>query len=366
MKVAFLMRSDFEFKRGGDVVQIESYSRELTKIGYQCDIICNLSINDCLKYDVFVLVNIDRPIETIEFWSFLKKNASNKKVYLIPIHHPINSINKFERYSKGLVYSILSFIFPCFYSREKIKNFIRFKGNFKLFFASFKHLTISYKSYIKHIIENADALICISEGEKSSIENDFDVKVINYVIAYNAVERFSLPIKNNPDKKSYDVIVVGRIEQRKNQINIINSLKNTDYSVCFVGAINGNSDKYCISFLSLIRQLRNFTYLGSLTHFETLKMISDSRLLLNASYFEVNPLVDLEACLVGTQVVTTMNSYTQESIPNSVLIDPWDNSDILLKVSTVLDSKINTLLGAKINESWNVPSLMIHRLFMEE
>lgn len=365
MKIAFLMRFDFIKKRGGDVVQVEAYCRELDALGHQCQLLDKLTPVECDKYDIFVLVNIDRPVETIDYWRTLKTKAAKKPVFLIPIHHPISAINQFERNRRGLGYKCFNILFPDFYSREKVKNFIRFRKCSRLFFKSLEHLVISYRRTLSDILRCSDGIIYISDGERLSVERDFGVKSARYVVAHNAVHLEQRPTYMHPASRKYDVIVVGRIEPRKNQLSVINAFKETSYKVCFVGAINENSDKYCDEFLSQVSKYRQMEYLGSRPHSETLQWVANSRLLLNASYFEVNPLVDLEAALVGTEVVTTRCSYSNESLPNSPLVDPWSIEDILCKVEGVLTSHWRTLEGARIAESWQEPVLIIEKMLLE-
>jgi len=364
MKLAFLMRSDFKQKRGGDVVQVEAYCRELERMGHQCKLLDVLENSDCQGYDGFILVNIDRPVETVDYWRMIKASAPDAKVFLIPIHHPISAINKFERKRRGLGYSIFNSFFPDFYFREKIKNLVRFRRNRRLLLTSLGHLGISYRRAISDILRSVDGIIYISEGEKNSVEHDFDVVSSRYVVAHNAVELAERPDFIDWSSRKYDVVVVGRIEPRKNQLSVLQALGKSGHKVCFIGSVNKNSDSYCDEFLKRVNESANFDYLGVMPHGETLKVVANSRMLLNTSYFEVNPLVDLEAALVRTQVITTKYSYTPESLPNADLVDPWDVKDIRRKVEDLLGSRKNTLKGARVSESWYEPAKKIEEMIL--
>lgn len=362
-KIAFLMRYDFVEKSGGDVVQIKNYARELSKKGFECDVIGGdgwlLKVKDASK---IFLVNIDRPIETIHYYFEIKKKYPEKEIYLVPIHHPINAINKFERKAKGFFSFLFVSFIKDFYAREKIKNIVRFRRSKYFFSVSVKHFFIDYRQKIKEVISGVEGIVFISEGEKDSVFLDFETVNKNHVIAYNAVSvdsEHSKIIEFN--KREYDFVIIGRIESRKNQFSTLKALEGKGFKVALVGPVNPNSKEYSDKVLGLARS-SGVEYLGSCDHAHVLNILNNSRVLINASYFEVNPLVDLEASLCGCAVVTTMYSYTSESIPNAFHLDPWDIDSISENSCLALESQKGSD-SSMINSSWELAADKILELF---
>lgn len=361
MKILFLMRHDFIEKSGGDVVQISAYVSELKKLGHVCTIVG--TINKLLLDDneVFFLVNIDRPIETLRYYDYISKNKCNKKIYLVPIHHPIDAVNRFESNNKGVAYKIFSLLFADFYRREQIKNFVRFRKNARLLWISALHFFVDYRKRIARLIESVDGVIYIADAERQSIESDFSTKSKKSIVVHNAVE-FDFCSIDNLDQRKYDIIVVGRIEERKNQLSIAAAFAKTKFRVVFVGPKNSNSIDYFDRFAAIVASSDNLTYLGSATHVDTLKLIASSHLLFNGSYFEVSPLVDLEAGIMRTHVVTTKYSYTSEIMPNVINVDPWLPDEFVRAAEIVLIEEFDTLHGASIESGWAGAAFEINQL----
>lgn len=363
MKLLFLMRYDYKEKSGGDVVQVESYMAELSLLGHLCQVKNTLELSDIESNDAFFLVNIDRPIETIEYFKKIRKNSINKKIYIIPIHHPVHEVTKFEqRVSRGLK-NILSKIFTDYYTREKIKNISRFRKS-RYLFTAIIHLFKNYKKNIKSMIDECDGLIYISNGERESVEKDFCCVPRDFIICYNAVNVHNFIGQENNLRKG--IIIVGRIEQRKNILNILKHAVALDCPITVVGKKNQDEKEYCEKFDDFLKINKNIRHLNGVPHLEVLKLISSAKLIVNASYFEVNPLVDLEAALVGTDVITTKNSYTRESIPNAFELDPYDLTFLPLYVKTIFENPGITLENLKINTNWKKSAESINNLLVQK
>ncbi|MDO6565141.1 glycosyltransferase [Amphritea sp. 1_MG-2023] len=362
-KIAFLMRYDFEEKGGGDVVQVKSYIPYLQSKGFTCALVDELNSENINEFDIFILVNIDRPVETVNYFDFIIKNAPTKKMFIIPIHHPIDAINRFEK-QKSMLFKVLTLLRPDFYSREKIKNFIRGGKYLKMMPIAFKHIFVKYRKKISEILNRVDGVIYISNGERKSVEVDFDFVSSKYCIAYNAVS-ISNNIEINKDDRPFDVAIVGRVEPRKNQLKSAVALSKTNLKVIFIGPLNSNDDKYGIEFKKIVGKSKKLEYLGNMEHSKVLEYLTQSKILLNASYFEVNPLVDLEAALCGCGVVTTKFSYSKESLPNVIEVDPWDDESIKSGVIKALKIPDITIKDSYINSSWDDSAEQIYKLIKE-
>lgn len=326
MKICFLMRSEYESVHGGDVIQIENYKNQLETRGHSCTLSGSFLDEE---FDVYIIVNIDRPIELYVYYLKIKK--TNKPYYIVPIHHPIDAVSYYEQHIKGGLSGLFATVFRSFYTREKIKNLYRaFRGRSWYFKHIILTLPFNYISLTSQVIQESNGLFCISEQEADSIRARF-THDFTYCVLINAVAADKVCSSKN-DLASlndmYDVVVVGRIESRKNQVGIIRALKDSNLKVAIVGPLSELDGKYKDEFLKLVSSHNNISHLGALPHSSLFPLLRKCKVLINASYFEVSPLVDVEAAILGCRVVSTKNGYTKSNIEDVALVDPDDYEQI--------------------------------------
>lgn len=349
MKVIFLMRVDAYYKRGGDTVQIEKYVEELNNLGIDASISTDLN-EDITDADIIHLVNIDRPLETYYFFKNAKRLG--KKIVLSPIHHSYQHIDLHETYGRYGVLKSFNLILKDYWTREKMKNVLRVVLNKKL-----RSIRKDIKEPVfeqqQLILNNVDGIALIAEGEGKAIEEDFNIKIKNSIIVPNGVS-FNNTTVNNKIEKEIDVLVVGRIESRKNQINIIKALKDTEKKVTFVGKANPNHKKYYKEFIKLVNKHSNIEYITEVSHDEINKLYKKSKVHLSASWFEVSPLVDIEALYNGCTVVASEHSFSKSYLGKNVYyVAPTDLKDIKTKVLLALKQPINEMSNDKLHQTFN-------------
>ncbi|WP_241627802.1 glycosyltransferase, partial [Rosenbergiella epipactidis] len=170
--------------------------------------------------------------------------------------------------------------------------------------------------------------IFLAQGEKLLFEKDFDIQVKNYVLTKNGCDVKDKVFIGNLHK-DIDIIISGRIEPRKNSINLLRVLGGADYKVKFVGSLNKNNKSYTDEFLSLVKGYDNIDYLGSVTHDDMQSLFKRSKIHISASWFEVSSLVDLEAYFLGCHVISSINGNTNEFIKKNIdFINPEDLSGL--------------------------------------
>lgn len=326
MKVLMQNRRDHFNQSGGDVIQIEKTKKYLEEI-FNVEVDISTSFNlDLSEYDIVHLFNITRVHETIEFM----KNAQlqGKPVVITPIFHDLEAIYKYEKYGRRGVGKYINKIVKNQTCREFIKNMIKalISKDFNQIIPVFKQLLYGYEKQQKFVIENSDYIFPIAKSEIDNIIRQLKVdKKLNYLITPNGldinVERSSLNSEKIFDKydlsKRKYVISVGRIEPRKNQLNLIKALEETEIGVIFVGAKNEKHKKYCSEFLDKIDNDK-FIYLGRVNHDTMMSLYNKVELSVLPSWFEVTSLVDLEAYLSGLKIVTTKYSYINDFLGDNV------------------------------------------------
>lgn len=335
VRIQFLIRCDCYTKRGGDIHQIEMYKKHLERMGTNVSISNDLSVAD--DFDVYIIVNIDRPIETLVYYNKLKEKGLLKKTLLLPIHHSLIHITDFEKRRKDFLGVILK-IFNDFYSKEKIKNYLRSVKTSNLLRYAFSHTFLDYKKNITNILNNVGGVIFIAEGEKSNVEADFSLNQSNIYYVKNGV---SLVNDNNREShehiKDIDILVCGRIEPRKNSLEIARVLANKRYSVVFVGALNHNARGYCRKFIQLVDESKNIKYMNAVHHDAISNIFRRTRIHLSASNFEVASLVDLEAYAYGCHVISSTCGNTVDYLgERAMYVYPTNLENMLPIIETII------------------------------
>lgn len=360
MKIAFLCREDFFRKFGGDTNQILMYKKYWTADGFNSvDIIITEDFS--LDYDFYVIVNIDRFLETFHYLRVLKKHKLLSKTSVLCIHHDFSEVSYFEKYIKKGISGLLVRV-GGYFLREKAKNLVLAFKNRVFIRAAIIGLISNQKKFLNDI-KNEPIFIFLANGEKLSFEKDFNITLDsnNFIYTKNGCEMNDSNYSSS-ESKIYDVLVSGRIEPRKNQLRVLNDLCETKYKVCFVGGANENNDSYFQDFIRLINKHPNIQYLGKVSPEDMGSLYSKAKVHLSASWFEVSSLVDLEAYYNGCNVISSKNGYTHELLGERVqYLNPRDTKNIV----EIVNVSINKLIESDHKEfisnhhNWEVNSKML-------
>ena len=362
MKVLAQARSDFFTKPGGDTVQLQKSIKYLLEIGVKVDISTDIHCKSD-KYDLIWLFNLDRPLET--YMQLINAKENGKKTILSSIHHPHSYIELHERYARRGLIKLFNRIIPGMDNRELIKNIWRI-AQYKLDSSVLKtQLVHSYFEQQKFVVNNVNAVIALSNGEKSSIEKYLDTKLDNCYIIPNGVD-FTLSPLNNYDKKG--VLSIGRIESRKNQISLIKALKDDNIELTFVGKVNPNHKAYTKDFLKAVASRKNTTFIPGLSHKDVLSLAGKFKVHALVSWFEVLPLVDFEAAVAGCNIVTTKAGYSKDYFAdNAYYVEPSSMEDIRENILLAMERENKPDLAnyIKYNFTWNKVALKLKQAFEE-
>jgi glycosyltransferase involved in cell wall biosynthesis len=333
MKILMQNRRDAFTVSGGDTIQMLKTKEFLEyKYGIKIDISLDLTPN-LDEYDIVHLFNVTRVHET--YIQFCNAKKQNKRVVVTPIYHSLEAIKQYEENGRYGLIKLLNKFIKSQTMREGIKNLVRATKDLKQLPAIIKQLIIGYEEQQRRVLEDADMLFPIAEEEYRTMKVELGIKNSNYIIVPNAIDFKKNSISddgqglviNNKSIKNY-VLCVGRIESRKNQLNLIKALRGTNIPVVFVGAINSKHKGYSKEFLKNIDN-KQFFYLGKVNHSEMMEIYSKAKVHVLPSWVEVIPLVDIEASYAGCKLVTTKNSYIKEYLgENALYCDPGNLNSI--------------------------------------
>ncbi|MDW4573869.1 glycosyltransferase [Microbacterium sp. M3] len=139
-------------------------------------------------------------------------------------------------------------------------------------------------------------------------------------------------------KRPISMITVGRIEPRKRSLELAQAAASKDARIVFAGSLGDERSTYAQQFLNLAESSPTVDYRGSISHDEVLRLMGQSRVLVNASWVEVQSLVDLEAAHLGTRVVSLPNGNSEEWLPDHVTYTPDFDLDQLVDTATAAAS----------------------------
>ncbi|HCK02677.1 MAG TPA: hypothetical protein DHV72_22005 [Serratia grimesii] len=354
MKIAFLTRIDAFDKNGGDTYQIEMYKKYLEEAEHDVEIITNLTVPS--NKDFYILVNLDRPLELVIYYEKIAALNLTKKMLLLSIHHNYDCIDFYEKNIRTGIFSIPLKLLRTHNQREKLKNIARAIKYAELRRYVLKHCFIDYKTKSKDIINNAQAILLIANGERKIIRDDFGIELKSTFLIKNGVDLVESVGLTENKLRDIDILICGRIEPRKNSLSLARYLKKTKFKVIFAGSVNPNANDYCNEFIELVDGSENIEYLGRVSPDDMPSLYSRAKVNLSASWFEVASLVDLEAYAYGCHVISSENGHTSDYLgERAQYISPSDINSldtILPALMAEKNDKLSQYDFIKNNFTW--------------
>jgi len=209
----------------------------------------------------------------------------------------------------------------------------------------------------KSMMEESDLLFPNSESEAHQLTRFFGMPRKKIFVVPNGVDPVFEQAKPDDFIQRYGlrdfVLMVGRIEPRKNQLNMVRALRGAKFPVVFVGEpVHHYQDYYA----ACKREAGgNIHFLGALPHESGL--LSSAYVACNtfllATWLETPGLAALEAALAGAKVVITDQGATREYFGEyAAYVTPDRLSEILSVTSAVFEKPKNGLLKEHIKKNY--------------
>ena len=311
MKVLMLGRLGLLEGGGGDLIQIDNTAKELRKLGVEVDIKTDLNV-DMVSYDVVHVFQLDWGADNY----FYAKRAKrfNKPLVLSPIHHNINEVKKFDDNYVFDYRRVSRYLFKNQFSRDVFKNFYRAILSPKKIKPVLWSILLGLKNMHISSLKLSDAILVQTKAEALDLESTYGVKLKNWKIVVNGVgDKFLEERKyKNPFKFENYIICVGRVEPRKNQLNIICAVdglrkeENLDIKLVFIGKFNMvNHLEYTLRFKSLLKKYSWITHVECVPYEDIANYYHFAKVGVSASWFETTGLTSLEALFSGSNAVAS-------------------------------------------------------------
>jgi glycosyltransferase involved in cell wall biosynthesis len=337
VRILFISRATLFTDRGGDTIQILNTARYLEELGVKVTIrLCNEKI-DYSSADLIHFFNIIRPAD------ILKHISKSGKPYVVSTVYV--DYSEYERKVRKGVAGVLFKILPSdlieylkviarvFTSREKI--------------ISPSYLFIGQKNAIKKIIHGASMLLPNSNSEYSRIKEKYRIEK-EYRVIPNAIDAALFARDTEPTSRNNNLVIcVGRIEGRKNQLNLVKALNGSRFQLLIIGSASPNQKKYSQECKKIAGS--NVSFIDAIAQEKLIGYYKIAKVHVLPSWFETTGLSTLEAAAMGCNVVITEKGDTREYFENlAYYCDPDSTVSIFNAVKRAAENDVDKRLQQKI------------------
>jgi glycosyltransferase involved in cell wall biosynthesis len=321
--IQLLLRNDFPKKSGGDLVLARQYELALADSGHNAQI--QPLSRRALEQGAGVahLFNVDRYFEFAASASALQR--AGRPYVVSPVHHPLSHVDYFESKVRSGALKVVSALGRSPFGRERIKHVVRGHSGRSIA----ESLLNDPRASISQALRDASLVVVQAPSELDELERTFGADVrgravwIPNGVSYEAGPQIS-------GTRDIDVLVAGRIEERKNQLGIARALAGTPWNVTFVGANNPRNASYTRKFHRLLGEYENLRHVPHVSLDELRQMYVRSKVFLSASFFEVVSLAELEAVAYGCQLISATSGYLRDYLGDlATYVDPTAKPDVL-------------------------------------
>ncbi len=301
MRVLWLVRPDLDREPGGDTTQIHQTATALRRLGVS-PTLSSAARPDLDGFDLVHLFHLDRVWENARWCRLIR--ARGLPAVLSPLYWPTE---EFDRHGRSGVQGWLAqSVGPRAYPSLRIAQRSALSA---LSQRDLRALRLSFRRSVRFVLDTIDALLPNSQAEKHQIRARFGASCPITVVP-NAVDASAFG--GPPDWKAQrdEVLCVGRLEPRKNQLALIRAVRGMRVRLRLVGQAGHFNRPY-------ERRCRReagseVEFLGHRTPAELRWLYRCSRVHASASWYETPGLASLEAAACGCSVVVGEGGCTRE------------------------------------------------------
>ncbi|OEK06185.1 hypothetical protein A8C32_18870 [Flavivirga aquatica] len=358
MKVLMVSRSTLYSSPGGDTIQIKETANFLRKLKVCVDIKLTNELINYDDYDLIHFFNIIRPNDILYHIKKAKKPFVVSTIYV--------DYTEYEHKNRGGLMGLISKIFSPD-QIEYIKTIARaIINNEKIY--DLEYIFRGHKNSIKKVIEKSRMLLPNSKSEMDRIVKSYGLEA-NYRVVPNAVNPLlfdNLNEKRIESNERSGVICVGRVEGRKNQLNLIKALNDTNYNLYIIGNPSPNNIKYYEKCKEVAKE--NVIFINHLSQNELIKYYKKAKVHILPSWFETTGLTSLEAAYLGCNIVVTDKGDTLEYFKDFANYCEPDDIDSIKKAVKLAYSKKNNDKFVKYieeNYTWQKTAEITKKAYLE-
>lgn len=339
-----IVRNNIYLSPGGDTTQILMTAKYLRELGVVVDVLPAGEVTtDYSNYDLIHFFNIIRPDDILPF-------IKNKN-----IPYCISTIFvDYSEYEQKNRAGVVGAFFKLFSSGqiEYLKAIARWLKNGDKIKSRY-YLLRGHKSSMKKVLRNAAILLPNSHSEASRLFN-YIGESFPYRKVVNAIEHnlFNDSVPPDTNYKNH-VLCVGRIEGRKNQLNLIKALNDSGLQLTIIGKPSPNHVAYYNECKKEAAISDNVHFVEHMSHEMLNGIYKAAKVHVLPSWFETTGLSSLEAGAMGCNLVVSPKGDTKEYFADMAFYcEPDDIQSIRDAVLSAYNAPVNHQLKEHILENY--------------
>ncbi|WP_375406720.1 glycosyltransferase [uncultured Amnibacterium sp.] len=368
-----VVRSDAARKSGGDTVQVREYTAHLAAWGFD---VREVPFHPAMRLRPGAVVhvfNIDRPFEFL----LACRAAAGHRVVVSPIHHEIGRVRAMRAADRGRgLVSVSAQVLPEALREWLATAYRAVRGSTGAAGIAASALTAARPlpavptvwRRTGRQLDRVAAVALLAEGEGRDLRRLTGWRADNDLVVPNGrPEDLDLALRRPwADRPPGSIVVVGRIEPRKRQLELARAAVAVGVPVRFVGPFADETNAYASAFTDLVAANAILSHDGAKDRSEVLALLGSSRVLVNASWVEVQSLVDLEAATMGCAVVTTRTGHSREWLGDAVTAEDGDDLGALLRRAAALAAASAPVPAAsRYDRTWEQAAEQLAEVYLD-
>ena len=329
------IRSDVKKHPGGDYIHLLKTREALERRGISCIVSPGLDPMPS-GADIVHLFNTTRIHET--YLQFREAKRRGVPVVLTPIWHSITEMERFYR----KLYRLPWLPIWTYLAAKELRY--AWRSRLPLFWPA----AFQFRKLQQEVVSGCNALLPNSETE---------LRILCAELAVQPRANFIVPLGFDPLDRSKapaearrDLLCVGRIEPRKNQLEVARAFRSRPrgrHRLLFYGSVNDSHPQYWRQVQEQLRE-GELEYRGSVPQQEIFAAYARAQGAVLASFFETCGLAALEAISCGANACLSDTPYTREFYQDAVIYcDPFSTESIARGIDELL-AKPDTALAAQL------------------
>lgn len=202
----------------------------------------------------------------------------------------------------------------------------------------------------RFVLQQAAAILPNGVAEQREVERAFGVERPCVVVPNAADASLFEPPADEANRAG--VLCVGRIEPRKNQLNLIRALRDTDIPLTLVGPVGRFNRRYAQRCRELATP--NIEFLDARPPEELRTLYQQAQVHACVSYYETPGLASMEAALCGCELVVTPGGCTREYFDgHAEFADPRDPATIRTAIEHAMQTDKAAALAQRIRKEFS-------------